>query len=1039
VTELAGHRRIDVRLAQTIYLAALACVVLFVLPLSAQSPNGTINGLVLDPAGRAIAGADIVIVNDLTRVKYFSKTNGEGIYVVPNLPPGPYRLQVSKIGFNTLIKPDIVLNVQDALSITFTLPIGAVSETITVEGGAPLINTESGAVGTVVDRQFVENLPLNGRSFNTLLQLTPGVIITPVAPNGTSPGQFSVAGQRSDANNFTVDGVSANFGVGISSYAGQSGTGTAQAFSALGGTSSLVSVDALQEFRIQTSSFAPEFGRSPGGQVVLTTRSGTNDLHGGVFEYFRNEALDANDWFANNAGLPRAAERHNDFGGFLGGRLRKDRTFFFLSYEAARLMLPKTTLVQVPSSFARTQASSETAPFLDAFPLPNQPVDPASPYTANFVGTFSNRATLNAGSARIDHTFNQHFTVFGRYNEAPSQIANRTNSLSQVTSSDVNTRTLTASFNSAFDHWANTFRGNYSTQSANQIARLDDYGGATPPDQQLLLGTLSGMYSYVQIFGVASYVVGPYARNRDRQLNFGDDLQIVQGKHAMKFGIDYRVIKFQRDPSAYQVGYGSASVQQFVSSGTANIVTANMRSASLLARSLSAYAQDTWKISTRATLVYGLRWELAPAPEGLDSTVLASWQNIDDPSQISLAKPGTSLWSTIHHNFAPRLGVAYALSKNGDLVLRAGAGLFYDLGLGAVGNLATSFPNFSSAFTPGVSVPVADLSPYLPSPPSQQPPYSGVVMGFAPNLTLPRSYQWNLAIEKSFGSQQALSATYVGQAGRQLLRQKAWYQPNSNFTGDFLLTENAALSNYHALQIQFRRRILNGLQALLNYSWSHSLDDASNDVVTQLAVISASQDYGASDFDVRHSFSGALSYQIPQIARNQTLSLLTRNWTLDGVIVARSGLPFNGIVLLQSPDPGFNATSRPDLVPGQPYWIRDPHAPGGKTLNPSAFSVPTTPRQGTEARNDIPGFRLAQVDLSIGRDFRIKDRVNLKFRTDAFNVLNHPNFSNPLGYVEFGPTYLQSIQMLNQALGGLNPLFQEGGPRSLQLSLKLTF
>src|SRR5580704_14309682 len=285
-------------------ICRLICVVALSAPLLAQSPNGNINGLVLDPSSAAIVSAELVAVDDATGVQYTTKTNAEGIYVFPNLPPGSYRLQVSKIGFKTIIKPDIVLNVQDALSINFNLPIGAFHEIVTVRGGAPLVNTESAAVSTVIDRNFVENLPLNGRSFNTLLQLAPGVALATSA-SATNPGQFSIAGQRTDGNNFTVDGVSANFGVSTSADPGNSGTGTAQAFSVLGGTSSLVSVDALQEFRIQTSAFAPEFGRAPGGQVILSTRSGTNDFHGGAFDYFRNTAMDANNWFANNVGLPR--------------------------------------------------------------------------------------------------------------------------------------------------------------------------------------------------------------------------------------------------------------------------------------------------------------------------------------------------------------------------------------------------------------------------------------------------------------------------------------------------------------------------------------------------------------------------------------------------------------------------------------------------------------------------------------------------------------------------------------------------------------
>jgi hypothetical protein len=288
----------------------------------------------------------------------------------------------------------------------------------------------------------------------------------------------------------------------------------------------------------------------------------------------------------------------------------------------------------------------------------------------------------------------------------------------------------------------------------------------------------------------------------------------------------------------------------------------------------------------------------------------------------------------------------------------------------------------------------------------------------------------------------------VGQAGRSLLRSQALYQPNPDFTGEFVLTRNDAFSNYHALQVQFRRTLASSLQVLLNYSWAHSLDNSSNDQVIGLSdtIISAARDYASSDFDVRQSFSGAVSYAIPRTkSGGRVLSTLTRDWSLEASVVARTGFPFNAVVVGTSPDPGGIVRTRPDLVPGQPLWIPAPLAPGGKMLNynpvtmTGAFQVPTTPRQGTEGRNDIPGFGLTQVDMSIGRKFPLRERVNLEFRADAFNVLNHPNFTNPLGYIQFGDTYLQSLQMLNQGLGGLNPIFQQGGPRSLQLSLRLSF
>jgi carboxypeptidase family protein/TonB-dependent receptor-like protein len=1031
-------------------IVSLLCVV----PAIAQSPNATINGLVLDSSGAAIAGAQIVVVNDATGVQYTAKTNGEGIYVVPNLPPGPYRIQVSNSGFKTIIKPDIVIHVQDALAINFTLPIGAASEIVTVQGGAPLVNTENAAVSTVIDRQFVENLPLNGRSFNTLLQLTPGVVIAQASSG--SPGQFSISGQRTSANNFVVDGVSANFGVSSIARLGESGTGTSQAFSALGATSSLVSVDTLQEFRIETSSFAPEFGRSPGGQVVLATRSGTNMFHGGVFEYFRNDVLDANSWFANQAGQPRAAERHNDFGGFLGGALWKDKTFFFFSYEGARLRLPQSVEIRVPSQFARRSATAAAAPFLNAYPRPDDETVTPGIFSAPSTGTFSNSATLNATSIRVDHRFGNRYQVFGRYNFAPSQTADRGNVFSEVNPTDVDTQLVTVGVNMSLGHNIfNALRGNYSVQNAGLIQGLDSFKGAVPLDTSLLLGPLPHSENRALFFagGLAGpYAVGHDAANRARQFNLVDDLSITVGTHQLKFGGDYRAIVVENVSFKNLVGFFVFNLQGFVNSGSGFLVTETVSPAKMVTQAVSLYAQDSWKISPRLAMIYGLRWELSPAPLALGSTTLTSWTNVNDPAQIALAPPGTSLWHTAYGNFAPRLGVAYSLNQASNFVLRAGVGMFYDLGLGESGQLASAFPSTSTALAPS-SVPIGDPTPFLPPPVSLQPPFPAVE-GFSQDLELPRSYQWNVALEKSFKGRDAISATYVGQAGRRLLRKEDLFQPNSNFSSTFDLTRNSARSNYNALQVQYRRPLSSRVQALLNYTWSHSLDNASDDVVRGLSntVISGANDYASSDFDVRHSFSGAVTYSLPFTGKSRLLSAVTKGWSVDGVVVARSGFPFNAQVQDFSINGGAVST-RPDLNPRQPFYLYGSQCasvlqsmgallpgqscPGGRGLNPAAFSAPSTPRQGTEGRNDIPGFRLTQIDLSLGRKFAITEQVNLQFRTDTFNLFNHPNFTNPPAFVL--SNQFTSQRMLNQGLGGLSPLFQEGGPRSLQLSLRLAF
>jgi hypothetical protein len=261
--------------------------------------------------------------------------------------------------------------------------------------------------------------------------------------------------------------------------------------------------------------------------------------------------------------------------------------------------------------------------------------------------------------------------------------------------------------------------------------------------------------------------------------------------------------------------------------------------------------------------------------------------------------------------------------------------------------------------------------------------------------------------------------------------------PNANFTGTLYLTNNSASSDYHALQVQYRRPLAHRVQALLNYTLSHSIDNASNDTIDFVSsrVISAANDRGSSDFDVRHSFSGAVTFEIPGPSKAKLLKTLFENWSIDSVVVARTGLPFNAQV--QSAVEG--SRPRPNRDFSQPVWIYGQDFPGGQSLNPLAFSVPPAGTQGSEGRNDIRGFGLTQVDISLARKFSLTERVGLQFRTDAFNVLNHPNFTNPLGLIDANPIFLSSRSMLNQGLGGLNPLFQEGGPRSLQLSLKLTF
>ncbi len=628
--------------------------------------------------------------------------------------------------------------------------------------------------------------------------------------------------------------------------------------------------------------------------------------------------------------------------------------------------------------------------------------------------------------------------MFGRYNDAPSETANRVFGLSMLETISVNTRTLTFGVNMGLSNRvSNTVRANYSTQNSDDIQSLSPIGGSVSLDPSFFLGPVPAASSLVQFqtFDTDFLATGTLVRGQSKQLNFADDLVLVLGTHQIKLGGDYRAIFLDMRPSDQIVEFDADDLPTLLSTGEGTVTATAQRRAQLLTQSLSFYGQDTWKPTPRLTMVYGLRWDFNAAPSARGDTTLASWTNLDDPASFALAPPGTPVWRNVYTNFAPRLGVAYKLTRDGDWVIRGGGGIFYDIGMGGVATLTTTFPNAASISTGNVTVPIADARPYIPAI-TEAPPFSGS-FGFSPTLVSPRSYQWNLAVEKSFRGRQAVSATYVGQAGRDGLRNTGYFQPNSNFSSYFYLTTNGAFSNYHALQVQYRRPVSSGLQMLLGYTYSHSLDNASNDVTSGTNTISGLRDYASSDFDIRHSFSGAVSYEIPPAAKSGPLAGLTRGWSLDATAVARTGFPFNGQLFVLSPVLGF-AFIRPDIVPGQPIWTKVAGAPGGKSLNPAAFSLPPSDVQGTESRNDIAGFGLTQIDLSLGRDFPIHDRLHLKFRADAFNLLNHPNFTNPTARVQ-SPSTLQSQRMLNQGLGGLNPIFQVGGPRSLQLSLRLTF
>ena len=1039
------------------------CLIVLAEAVCAQSTNASLSGRVIDPSKARIVGARVTAISSGTNVRDETITNGSGEYYLPSLIPGTYRIEVEKSGFKKLIKPDVILHVQDALDIDFEMTVGSASESMTVEGGAPLLKTSDASVSTLFSNRFVENMPLNGRSFSSLLDLTPGVVLTP--SNQYEAGQYSVNGQRPDANYFMVDGVIANLGSAASNFA-QSGAGQVPSTSAFGGTSNLVSLDALEEFRVQTSTLAPEYGRTPGAQVSVVTKSGTNNFHGSVFEYFRNDALDANDWFADNNGVKKAALRQNDFGGVLGGPIIKDKFFFFGSYEGARVRLPRFANTYVPSlatlGAVQSGPNPEVFPLLNAFPKPTPGGKDFGDGTAALTAGYSDPSSLDAYSLRLDYLPTQKVTVFARYGDAPSSITQRGGGTAQAACNDVlhtknRFQSLTIGSNQTITPTlTNELRFSYSQSRGHLFDTLDNFaGGVPPPDSVMfpLAGTANnGLFDFLGDFNPFGlhYQFGEIANNLQHQINVTDNISKIVGKHQLKFGLDYRRLRPEQKFGPYNLQYvfGDLALVQanqvqeaFIASRAADV--------QLVISNWSVFAQDTWKIRQDLTITYGLRWEYNAAPTSPNGTLPFTVLGVNNLATAQLAPPGTPLWHPQKDDFAPRLAVAWQARPN--LVVRAGAGIFYDLGYSDVADGMSAFPYVqANVLLPSATQPLAfplTATAAAPPPLTTSPPsiYTAVV---DPNHVLPRTYEWNAAVEQALGRSDVLTLTYLGASGRKLMRQDLYNAPNpTQFAGEFDYMHNGATSSYNALQAQFRHHVSHGLQTLFSYTWAHAIDDASSDVYfvnTPPAI--PSRERGSSDYDIRQTFSDAISYDIPAPGRGTWRSILG-NWSTDSIIYARSATTVN-VVTGQDPfSTGFLAgafgIARPNVMSGVPFYLHKSNVPGGRVINAAAFSVPAS-GQGDLGRNELRGFGATQWDITLRRQFRFTERISLQARGDFFNILNHPNFGSPINYLS-SPKFGQATEMLNNFLGsggqsgGLNPLYQIGGPRSIQVALKLQF
>jgi len=1018
-----------------------------VVPLSqAQTTSAVLAGTVLDPADRPVQNVRVFLIQDSTKSKRQTWTSPEGDFLFSRLDPGSYTLQAVQQGFALIQIPGIALGTGETRNIQIHFQIGRQHETALVHAGD---FEEASAITTRVGHDLVDDIPLNGRSLQPLLLLTPGVIM--MANN-----EFSFNGQATSMNYFTVDGMSVNLAVrggGLSTDLAQDA-----GYSALGTTSNLISVNALDEFIVQSSTISPQIGRQSGGHVQMNSRSGTETLHGEAYEFLRNSALDASDWFLPTNSTVNTNLRQNDFGGTLSGAIPDlgaviKRNYFFFSEESLRLYQPTALNTYVPSINLRNHAPRALLPFLEIFPTSTSPEIPGTG-TSVYHLAISNPSSEDTFSLRLDSEHDRRVSLFARFNHSTSSRVS-TDSGWCLSGADRSSQSVTAgAMWKPSSTLANDLRFNYSQNDGkvtNSLHRLKD---ATIPADRVLM---QGISSKVKLPSLNYYFLGvtysskSTGQNPIHQINITDNTMLARGKHLFGVGVDLLRLIGETVPSDFNLSVSFLS-QTSLSSGVADSVAIQSQDDVKVVQKISSfYAQDTWKLNKRAVLDYGVRWDISPAPFANNGQSLYTVTSSNDIAHMTLAPAGTHLYPTIYTNICPRIGQSWLISNTPgkETILHSGAGVFYSLGNTNSMASASTFPHVRQATLYNVSYPPTNTLP-IPNSNRLLPPYSGQTFyAFASGYSTPVVFQYNTGIEQHLGSNRKLSLAYVGSQSRHLPVSQQLTDPNSNFKRQTSITEvrSEGVSSYNSLQAQLTQRVASGTHILASYTWAHSIDNVSADLngFAKQTLIPLAGERGNSEFDLRQSAGLAMTYETRAPALDGLPAMLLDRWILGTLVTARSGMPLD--VTYTRPIGSQLLQTRPDRVKTASLVLEHPHQPWGDILNYKAFAIPSSDRQGELGRNSLRGHQAWQADVTVHRSFSLNNKAFLEGRAEFFNALNHPNFGDAdidLGTYSDGmlarnPTFGYTTRMLNTQLGGLQQSYQVGGPRSVQVSMKLSF
>jgi hypothetical protein len=1085
-------------------------IVALLLPnlLLAQSFRGSIRGQVVDPNGNAIVGAKISAKNSGTGQVRETVTGEDGAYVLAELPAGEYVVVAEYAGLSP-VGQNVIVNVGSDTSANFDLTrVEKRLEELTVTEESPVIDTTRDVLNEVVDQKLVEELPLNGRDFGKLVALSPGATVDPSGVAGTQGGfgQFNINGNRDRSNNYMLDGTDNNDPFFNNSALNQTGIGGAPA--------SLLPIDAIQEFNLQ-SQFGAEYGRNSGSVVNIVTRSGTNTLHGSAFEFFRNSALDARNYF--NSDAQKSVFQNSNFGASIGGPIVKDKTFFFGAYEGQRervgsdflLLVPTQTQIQEARTIAGaingTPSNPIISPGLDAilafYPKSNTSEIPGVVRDTNNGNNFIAKIDENLTNTELltgRYAFSQSYQIFPFGSPGGYGTGSRLPQFAQTSPTRVQVVSVSL-LSSLSPSKINEVRFGYSRYRTSFSSLDADFD---PSSVGLNFGTGKlGLpefdFTNIENLGATGFSV---PRGRTSQtFQILDNFTWLKGRHTFKFGGEFRraaISNFndnlERGIFEFTAGVGLSTDP--VVDALANFYTGGSQDTTDCCTSVSVdtgntqrttynngfsfFAQDDYRMSSKFTLNYGLRWEYF-GPLSEKNNLLS---NLGQDGNLAMV--GTDglngLYKRDLHDFGPRLGFAWQVAKN--TVVRAGYGIYYDYVPQdiLIANFTTSAGVATNPIGPKAILPL-NFDPTAfngTNPTADAPIMNGIaaapysIFVTPQNFHSPYTQNWNFNVQQKLVENASFEARYVGSKGTHLVRLTDLNEPNANSVspnpnyGAMDELTPSSSSSYNALQAIGRVQNVHGISGFAAYAWSKSIDDASDgiDFVPGAAFPqdpgNLPAERGPSLFDTRDRFTAAINYELPSWGSRPRLG---SGWELNSIVTIQSGRP---IPIANSTDTSgrFYFNQRPNVVPGVnpilPNWT-----PSTGYLNPLAFIQPAYGTFGDLGRDSIFGPGYANVDFSITKNTRLTERLNLQLRVEFFNIFNHPNFALPAntiipGYIDNGTpghpdvvpnpaayvngnitqpllpmgliTQTPDVAQTNPGLGG-------GGPRVIQLAAKFTF